>query len=98
MNAIVEILATWRLARLVAEDEITRPFRVKVEKWAAGAPEFSLRERVETGINCPACMSVWAGAGVLIATRSRVGRFLVGVLAASGAALTVEAAIQRLER
>lgn len=98
VNPAVAALATWRLAKLITEDEITRPYRIAIGRWAQGEREFSLKERVESAVNCTACMSVWSAGAVLVASRFRLGRWLVGILAASGAALAVEAAVQRLER
>lgn len=98
MNAIAAVFATHRLATLIVEDEITRPVREAVFDWAEGAEEFSLRERVASALDCKACMSVWSGAAVLVACQFRVGRWAVGILAASGAALALESVVQRLER
>lgn len=98
MNPAVQVLATQRLVKLINEDEITRPIREKIFAWAEGAPEFSFRERVAAGIDCPACVSVWAAGGILAASRFRLGRMLVSVLALSAATLSVESVVQRLER
>lgn len=78
-----------RDGRLVVEPlgkhEIPQP----VQPWDA----------IDTLINCPACTSVWTGAGVLTAEQAGpVGRFLVRVLALSQAALAVQAVIERIER
>ena len=98
MNPIVELMAVHRLTKLIVEDEITRPAREAVFAWAEGAKEFSLRERIASAIDCPACSSVWAGAAVLLASRFRIGRPVVGILAISGASLAIDALIRRLER
>lgn len=98
MNPLVTVLATQRLTQLVTEDELTRPIREAVDRWAAGAEEFSFKDRVATLLMCPACMSVWAGTGILVANRFKVGRPLVRILAASGAALIVNSGIKRVER
>jgi hypothetical protein len=94
----VLVLATQRLTQLVVEDDITRPLRIAVSRWAKGHEEFSFRERVDFALNCGACASVYAGAAVLLADRSRAGRVLLRVLAASGAALATKAVIEKLER
>jgi len=91
-------LATQRLTQLVVEDDITRPLRIAVSKWAKGHGEFSFRERVDFALNCGACASVYAGAAVLLADRLPAGRFLLRVMAVSGAALAAKAAIEKLER
>jgi hypothetical protein len=90
-------LATHRLTQLVVEDEITRPARIAVAKWARGAEEFSFRERVDFALNCPACSSIYAGALILGLSKFTVGRWVVRVLAASGAALGWKAVMDKLE-
>lgn len=91
MRLVTISLATSRLTRLVTEDEITAPLRDRVESWAAGAAEGSLKERLAYIPTCRACSSVWAAGIVLGLTYGlgRVGRPLVGTLAASEAGLTV---------
>jgi len=98
VNPLVAVLATKRLTQLVVEDELTRPVREAIDNWARGSKEFSLRDRVATLASCPACMSVWCGAAILAAAHHPVGRALSRVLAASGAALLLEAVVGRLER
>lgn len=98
MNPITLALATQRLTQLITEDELTRPVREAINSWAAGAEEFSFKDRVATLASCQACMSVWAGAGVLVASRFRVGQPLIRVLAGSGVALLLTAAKDRLDR
>lgn len=98
MNPLVVVLATKRLTQLIVEDELTKPLQLAINKWAADAPEFSFRDRIATLSGCQACMSVWAGAGILLASRLRVGQPLVRVLAASAAALFLHAVVERLER
>ena len=98
MNPIVELMAVHRLTKLIVEDEITRPAREAVFHWADDAKQFSLRERIATAIDCPACSSIWAGGLVLLASRSRLGRAAIGVLAISSASLAFDALVKRLER
>lgn len=98
MNALIMAMAVHRLSKMVTEDEIMRPVRERVFAWAEGSKEFSPQERVATLIECIACMSVWTAAGLLLASRTRVGWWLAGVLAASDAALGIEAIVGRLER
>lgn len=76
-------LAVHRLTRLVTEDEIMRPAREKISGWAFGAPEFSLKERINTLIGCQRCVSVWAAAAVIALEALPPGRILTSVLAAS---------------
>lgn len=92
------VLATQRLTQLVVEDDITKPLRIAVSNWAAGAEDFSFRERVDFALNCGACASIYAGAAVLLASRFPAGRALVRVLSASAAALAIKSAVERLER
>ena len=98
MNALITAMAVHRLSKLITEDEIMRPVRERVFAWAEGSKEFSPQERAATLIECIACMSVWSAAGILVASQSRAGRWLAGILAASDAALGIEAIIGRLER
>ena len=98
MRLLVESLAVARLTRLVTEDEITRPVRERVERWADGKPEGSVAERASFGITCAACSSVWAAAAVLAARGHPVGRSAVAVLALSQAGILVLAVNDRLDR
>lgn len=98
MNPVVSVLAVQRLAQLLAEDTLTDPVRKRINDWAGDAPPLSFKDQVATLAQCRACASVWASAGILIASRFRVGRFLVRVLAGSAAALLVGGVKDRLER
>lgn len=92
-------LATARLTQLVVDDSITEPVRLAVQEKARKAPAGSFTDWVDTGINCSACVSVWAGGGVFAAElNGPVGRFLVRALALSQAALTLRSLIERIER
>jgi hypothetical protein len=72
--------------------------RQAINGWATGAEEFSFKDRVAVLASCSACMSVWAGAAVLVASSNRWTRPLVRILAASGVALLVDAGRKRLEQ
>lgn len=97
MNPVTLTLATQRLTQLITEDEITRGIREKVGAWSNEAPEYSLRERIGYAVDCPACVSVWAGAAVLGLTYAGApGRLVVKILAASGAALLADAVRNRI--
>jgi hypothetical protein len=98
VNPLVSVLAVQRLTQLITDDTLTDPIRKRINDWAGDAPQYSFRDQVATLAQCQACISVWAAAGILIASRSRVGRFLVSVLAGSGAALIVGAVRERVER
>jgi hypothetical protein len=95
-RAIIGVVATQRLTQLITEDEIARPIREKVNNWAGDAPEFSAKERLAYMVECPACTSIWAGGLVAVLSTFRLGRILNGVLALSGAALAVDATINRI--
>lgn len=98
LKMVILGLAAARLTQLVVDDEITSPIRDKVQVKAEAAPG-SLIDWMDTGINCHACSSVWAGGGVLAAEHAGpVGRFLVRTLALSQAALAVKAVIERIDR
>lgn len=76
----VDVLATERLTRLVVEDEITKNLRYRV---MGKFPD----SKVSYLVNCPYCVSVWAGGLVTLAKRSVVGRGLVYALALSQATI-----------
>lgn len=98
MNPLMIALATQRLTQLIVDDEITRPVRQRLNKWAKDAPDFSMPERIATAVGCTACTSVWAAGAILTATRVPVLRPLVRVLAASQAALAGHALLGKLDR
>lgn len=97
LDTVLLGLATARLTQLIVDDEITSPIRESVQGKAEAAPG-SLIDQVDTAINCHACSSVWAGAGILMAEQTGVGRFLVRVLALSQMSLAVKAIIERIDR
>lgn len=114
MNPLVTALATARLTQLVVEDAITQSFRDAVQERATdpqgkqvsvGTIQFAAAARrpfwgkVDEAVNCAACISIWAGAAILMTNRlGPVGRFLVRVLALSQAALTVKSVTERIDR
>lgn len=98
MNPVVGVLAVQRLTQLITEDTLTDPIRMRINDWAEGAAQYSFKDQVATLAQCRACMSVWAAAGILVAARFRAGRFLIRVLAGSGAALLVAAVRERVDR
>lgn len=63
---LVDVLALYRLTRLVTRDEILRPARERLldvaetRRWARGAYL----------LECPWCVSPWLAAGVLLARSS----------------------------
>jgi hypothetical protein len=82
----VGALAVHRLTRLVTEDTITAPLRVRVARW--GGSTVADPSRAETFINCPWCVSVWVAAGwaTLTAAAPAVASTAGAVLAWSSAA------------
>lgn len=94
---ILEALATRRLTQLVVEDEITRPARELVTNWADRHAVGTLPDRLGYLVDCPACSSVWCAAVILGLRQFRAGRWVIGVLALSGAALVIQSVTQQEE-
>lgn len=69
---IEQSLATYRITRLVTEDEIARPFRDFINRKLPDG-------QIDYLVNCPYCVSVWAALAVLV-----LPRWLVRALALSG--------------
>jgi hypothetical protein len=91
--------ATARLTKLVTDDEIARPFRDAVIAWSEKPGSGALRKRAGYLVDCPWCVSMWAGGAVLASSRFRVGRWLTAAGALSMAAamiLTVQAKIDEI--
>lgn len=62
MNAlklVVGVAATWRITRLITEDEVAAPLRTEVSRRWPGS-------KVEYLVNCPYCVSVWAGLAIVV--------------------------------
>lgn len=96
MKSLILALASARLTQLVVDDSITEPVRDKIHERPGDETWSNVLDEV---VNCHACTSVWAGAGVLAAEHAGpVGRFLVRVLALSQAALAVKSVIERIDR
>jgi hypothetical protein len=98
-RAVVMAAATARLTRLVTDDEIARPIRDAVMAWAEKPGAGGLRKRAGYLVDCPWCVSMWAGGAVLFASRFKSGRWLTKAGALSMAAamlLTVQAKIDEV--
>jgi hypothetical protein len=96
VKSLILALASARLTQLVVDDAITEPVRDAIHARPGG--EF-WSDTLDEVVNCHACTSIWAGAGVLTAEHAGpVGRFLVRVLALSQAALAVKSLIERIDR
>lgn len=61
MNFLADMLATYRLTRLITEDRILDGPRALIER--RGGP------RLRYFVSCPWCVSIWVGAGVATARR-----------------------------
>lgn len=86
LSTAVDLAATARITRLVVQDEISREFREWVER------SLGSESRLTYLVNCPYCVSVWAGAVVQV-----LPRWAVYALAMSAGALTAEWLADTLE-
>lgn len=75
LDVLIDVAATTRATRLVVNDEISRPAREKITEVLPDG-------RLEYLVNCPYCVSVWAGFAVQILPRP-----VVYALALSGASV-----------
>lgn len=90
LDATIRTAATWRLTRLVVEDEITRPLREAVSRrWPDSKAEYL--------VNCPYCVSVWAGAAAAVMPKWLACSlaFSAGTLGAKWAAEVTEVAVSK---
>lgn len=83
---------------MIAEDDLTRPLREKVDTWASEAPDGSLKERINYLVSCSRCVSVYAAAAILALEVLPVGRRVVNTLALSQAALGTLTYLDSVER
>jgi hypothetical protein len=94
----LDALASYRLARLLTMDDLTKPVRDTVWKWASDREHHRLAEFV----TCPHCVGVWVAAGVvLVAPRAlprRGWRALRLFLAVAGAESLMASAAGALDR
>ena len=87
MSFLIDAAAVWRLARLITEDEITRPLRDQVnERW----PDSPLAYWIE----CPHCVSVWAGIAVAVGVIPPKLRYALALAAATSAVVNSSSYIQ----
>ncbi len=85
IEAAACVAAAHRITKLIVEDEISRPIREAVaERW----PD----SRLAYLVTCPYCVSVWAGAAVVILPRP-----LRWTLALSGGTILVRWAAELAE-
>lgn len=88
MNLIVDMLATFRLTRLVIEDHITDGLRERVKHSAMRSVDSpGVAAKIDTFLSCPWCVSFHVGLGVVAARRfvPRAWGPLATVLALSAA-------------
>jgi hypothetical protein len=76
-------LAVALLTRLLTADEITRPAREAVQRWARGTVTRAARPQIEYLTTCPWCLSVYLGAGwaILVSTAPGLAMTAGAVLA-----------------
>jgi len=86
-TALVDVAATYRLTRLIIADEITTEARDKalegIDRLQKKHPK--LAEKLEYMLDCPWCVSVWAGAVIFTLRRvnPELADLISGLLAAS---------------
>jgi hypothetical protein len=56
-------LAVHRLTRLAVADEITRPLRERITRWAEGTAERRAAPSLGYFASCPWCVSIYVAAG-----------------------------------
>lgn len=76
-----KILADYRLSVLLSKDQIAEPLRAAIGRKASGSAFWKF---VADLISCPFCLGVWFALAIVIAARSKLGRFLIGVFAVAG--------------
>lgn len=80
LNLLVDVVAVYRLTKLVIEDEILADIREKV--WEKFPPETT---KIGYLITCPWCVSIWMG-GLIFALRKtspELATYISSTLAAS---------------
>jgi len=83
VDLLLDSLATYRLARLLAQDDLLKGPRDRVWQWAADHQHPKLAELA----TCPHCVGVWIAFGMtLIAPRVPGWRRVRTALAVAGAA------------
>jgi hypothetical protein len=87
MGVLIDAAAVWRIARLVTQDEITRPAREAVnERW----PDSPLAYWFE----CPHCVSLWAGLAVATGLVPPKLRYALALAAATTAVVNSTSYVQ----
>lgn len=78
VDTVIDALATYRLVRLVQEDEFPPAAAVRNCVYESDLPEV-----VKDLYGCPWCLSFWVGLGVAAARRNRMWKPVAFALAAS---------------
>jgi hypothetical protein len=85
---VIAVLATWRLARLVARED--GPFEIIVKLRMRAADGFAGQL-----MDCPYCLSLWLAAPFAFALADSAGAWVAAWLAISGGASLVENLLER---
>ena len=86
-DILLNSLATYRLTRLVIQDEITAELRAKAFEQIAKLPD-PLATKLTFLLTCPWCVGIWAAGAILVLrkTSPELAEFITGLLAASAVA------------
>ena len=91
-DIILAILATYRLSRLVADDQAAVPLRAWAGRRASGQPTGSPAFLLAELVNCPYCLGVWFAAFLALLLKPGSARewVLTWLAIAGGQALVQE--------
>lgn len=79
VSVLTDIVATYRLTKLVMDDKITEDFRGLIYE------HFPRESKISYLIGCPWCVSIWAGAAIFTLRKvsPETANIVSGLLAAS---------------
>ena len=86
VNLAIDILATWRLTRLLGTDKLTEALRDDMIGFALGFKATRITRKFLQLMDCPYCLSVWAAGAILVLNHLPGGKLLVRLLAMSAVA------------
>jgi len=69
-RTLLAALATYRLTKLVLDDEIVAELRQAAYDKIDQLPEGTLRNKLNYFLGCPWCVSIWAAASLFILSRT----------------------------
>lgn len=69
-RTLIAALATYRLTKLVIDDEVVAELRQAAYDKISGLPPGTLRNKLEYFLGCPWCVSIWAAASLYILSRT----------------------------